>query len=104
MNSMKTVFLFVLAALALVACAASKPAWTGDPELARKLTVNMPDAEVRKLLGEPTLIGENDLGGQKTVWWDYDGTKNVRVIMNDGKVFSVVLGRATILEGSVSDL
>ena len=104
MKPMKIAILSILAALALAACAAGKPAWTGDPELARQLTVNMPEAEVRELLGEPTSIGENDLGGVKTVWWDYDGTKNVRVIMNKGKVFAVVLGRATILEGSVSDL
>lgn len=104
MKSMKLVFFSILAAFGLAACSAGAPAWTGDPELARKITVNMPAEDVRKLLGEPSSTGEFDLAGLTTEYWDYDGSKDVRVIMQGGKVKGVVLGHATILEASVSEI
>lgn len=104
MKSMKLAFLSILAALALAACAAGKPAWTGDPELARKITVNMPADEVRKLMGEPSSTGEFELAGLTTRYWDYDGSKDVRVIMQGDKVKAVTLSGATILEASVSEI
>lgn len=104
MRSMKFAFLSLLTALALAACAAGTPAWTGDPELARKITIKMPEAEVRNLLGEPSSTGEFELAGFTTRYWDYDGSKDVRVILQEGKVVGVVLNRVTILEASVSEI
>lgn len=104
MKSLKLAFVSTLVAMALAACAAGKPAWTGDPELARKLTLKMPEGDVRKLLGEPTSTGEFDLGGVTTSYLDYDGVKDVRVVLQEGKVVGVVLNRVTILQSSVSDI
>ena len=96
-------FLSLLLALGLVACA-GKPAWSGDPELARKLTLKMPEAEVRKLLGEPTDVLNMDLPGIKTSAWVYKGSKEIRLVIQDGKLMIAELGNEKLFEASVSDL
>ena len=93
----------LLVALGLVACAA-RPAWSGDPELARKLSLKMPEAEVRKLMGEPTDVLNMDLPGVKTSAWIYKGSKDVRLVIQDGKLMIAQVGNEKLFEASISDL
>jgi hypothetical protein len=96
-------YLSVLLALGLVACA-GKPAWSGDPELARKLTMKMPEARVRELMGEPTDVLNMDLPGVKTSAWIYKGSKDVRLVIQDGKLMIAELGNEKLFEATASDL
>jgi hypothetical protein len=100
---LKIVLLSLLFVLGLGACA-GKASWTGNPELARKLTLKMPEADVRKLLGEPTDVLNMDLPGIKTSAWIYKGSKEVRLVVQDGKLVAAELGNEKLFEASISDL
>jgi hypothetical protein len=99
----KTACWSLLLALGLVACA-GRPAWTGDPELARKLTLKMPEAEVRSLLGEPTDVLNMDVPGIKTSAWLYKGSKEIRLVVQDGQLVLAELGNEKLIEAAPSEL
>lgn len=100
---LKIVLLPVLLALLLGACA-QKKAWTGDPQLVYKLTMKMPEDDVRKILGEPSDTMELKLPGVKTVAWIYNGKEQVRVILQDGKLVGAEIGYKKVLEASASEI
>lgn len=97
---------FVLAGLlaaALAACS-NGPEWSGDPQLARKLTMKMPEAEVRKLLGEPSTVRSMEVAGIKTDTWIYNSKEPVQLIVQDGKLIVAYIGTEKLFEATVADL
>ena len=84
----KVACLALLLALGLVACAKK---WDGDPGLAHKLTVNMAEAEVKQILGEPTGTNRMEVMGIVTETWVYNGSKQIGLVIQDGKLKSAQL-------------
>ena len=97
----KIACLVLLLSLGLVACAKK---WDGDPQLVHKLAVNMPEAEVKKLMGEPSLVNKMEVMGIVTETWVYNGKQQVGLVVQDGKLMSAQLDGKMIFQASVQDL
>ena len=98
---LKIAFLALALSLGLVACAKE---WKGDPQLVHKLAVNMPEAEVKKLMGEPSLVNKMEVMGIVTETWVYNGKQKVGLVVQDGKLMSAQLDGKMIFQASVQDL
>ena len=93
--------LALLLALALPGCAKK---WDGDPQLVGKLSVNMPEAEVKKILGEPTATNKMEVMGIVTETWVYNGSKQIGLVVQDGKLMSAQVDGKLLFQASVGDL
>ena len=96
----KVACLALLLALGLVACAKK---WDGDPELANKLSVNMAEAEVRQILGEPTGTNRMEVMGIVTETWVYNGSRQIGLVIQDGKLKSAQLDGKLLFQAEVGD-
>jgi hypothetical protein len=98
---LKVVCLAPMLALGLVGCAKK---WAGDPQLVHKLAINMPEADVKKLMGEPSLVNKMEVMGIVTETWVYNGSQQVGLVVQDGKLVSAQLDGKMIMQASVQDL
>lgn len=91
---LKAVAFAALVVVALGACSAGDKAATVDPQLAQKLTPEMPAAEVRKLLGEPGNIQALKMGdAHVSDTWTYGkGDQLITVVMVADKVSAAYTG------------
>lgn len=91
---LKKVAFAALLVVGLGACSASDKVAAVDPQLAQKLTPDMPAAEVRKLLGEPNNIQALKVGdAHVSDTWTYGkGDQLVTVVMVADKVSAAYTG------------
>ena len=100
-KTIKLALFAMLLALGLVACAKK---WEGDPQLVHKLAVNMPEAEVKQILGEPSGVNRMEVMGIVTETWIYNGTQQIGLVVQDGKLMSAQLDGKLLFQASVGDL
>ena len=98
---LKLACLALLLAVGLVACAKE---WPGDPQLVHQLKVNMGEAEVKALMGEPSLVQKMEVMGIVTETWLYNGKQQVGLVVQNGKLMSAQLDGKMIFQASVQDL
>ena len=98
---LKIAFLAVLLSLGLAACAKE---WKGDPQLVHQLKLTMPEAEVKALMGEPSLVNRMEVMGIVTETWVYNGKQQVGLVVQDGKLVSAQLDGKMIFQASVQDI
>jgi len=96
--------LFALFAMLALAACSHEAEWKGDPQLVYKLSSKMPEAEVQKILGEPSRIFEMPGPGPVTKSWTYNGTETLHLILQNGKLVDAKIGNKTVVETSVNDL
>ncbi|MFA6986102.1 MAG: hypothetical protein WC213_07835 [Arenimonas sp.] len=91
---LKEIAFAVLLVMGLGACSAGDMSAAVDPQLAQKLTPDMPATEVRKLLGEPNNIQALKLGdAHVSDTWTYgEGDQLVTVVMIADKVSAAYTG------------
>ena len=99
--NIKVACLALLLALSLVACAKK---WDGDPQLVHKLAVNMSDVDVKKVLGEPSDVTKLEVMGIVTETWLYNGSQQIGLVVQDGKLVSAQLDGKLLFEAEVGDL
>jgi len=87
--------LLLTMAFGLAACVKK---WDGDPQLVNKLTVNMAEAEVKKILGEPSGVNKMEVMGIVTETWVYNGKQQVGLVVQDGKLKSAQLDGKLIFQ------
>jgi hypothetical protein len=92
-----------LAALLAVGLAACAKEWKGDPQLVQQLKVNMPEAEVKALMGEPSLVNRMEVMGVVTETWVYNGKQQVGLVVQDGKLKSAQLDGKMVFQASVEE-
>ena len=64
----------------------------------------MTGAEVRKLLGEPSGVSKLEVMGIVTETWIYNGSQQIGLVVQDGKLMSAQLDGKLLFQASVSDL
>ena len=89
--AIKTIVLATALAVALAGCGEGGAGSAAvDPQAAARIARDMPEAEVRKLLGEPRRIQELKVGGEHVSDTWYYGTEDddLMVVVVAGKVHS----------------
>ena len=88
--------LLLAMALGLAACAKK---WDGDPQLVNKLALEMSEAEVKKILGEPSGVHKMEVMGIVTETWVYNGKQQVGLVVQNGKLKSAQLDGKMVMGG-----
>ena len=88
--------LLLVMALGLAGCVKH---WDGDPQLVNKLAFDMTQAEVKKILGEPSAVKKMEVMGIVTETWVYNGKQQVGLVVQDGKLKSAQLDGKMVLQG-----
>ena len=87
--------LAAMLAVSLAACGGSGggAAAAVDPQLARKIAADMPEAELRKLLGEPRSVQALKVGDEHVsdTWYYGQGDAELMVVVVEGKVHAAYL-------------
>ena len=85
--------LAAMLAVALAACGGGGAAAAVDPQVAQKIAADMPEAELRKLLGEPRSIQALKVGDEHVsdTWYYGQGDAELMVVVVEGKVHSAYL-------------
>ena len=99
--NLKTAALAATLALVLAACGGDGAgAAAVDAQLVQKITRDMPEAEVRKLLGEPREVQALKVGGEHVsdTWYYGSGDQQVMVVVVKGKVEGAYIGTKPVFE------
>ena len=59
---------------------------------------------MKKLMGEPSLVNKMEVMGIVTETWVYNGSQQVGLVVQDGKLVSAQLDGKMIMQASVQDL
>ena len=87
----KSIVAGALLAMALAGCSGQEASSAAvDPQLAQKIVRDMPEAEVRKLLGEPRNIQALKVGDEhvSNTWYYGKDDDDFMIVMIGGKVHS----------------
>jgi hypothetical protein len=95
MQSKAVLLAAILLALCAAGCGGQGGASGPAPEQIRQLAQGMPEAEVRRLLGEPARIQELKYDGAVVshTWYYGRGESESTVVMIDGKVSNAYQGK-----------
>ena len=78
--------LLMVLVLVLAACGMGGGSWAGDPQKIHEVRAGMTQAEVRRILGEPSKTGDMELLGIAMTVWEYHGPDDrLNVVFDAGQ-------------------